>query len=164
LLSKIPCCMRLFCTARDLSLPLSHWETLTEPSSSSVFQVASLRQHSVPVLSYVLGKHSTVLFVFFYDWIFLLGIFLVYIFNAIPKVPHTQPPNPLPTHSPFLALAFPCTGAYKVCKSNGPLFAVRLGHLLIHMQLKTRAPGYWLVHIVVPPIGLQFPLAPWVIL
>ena len=23
---------------------------------------------------------------------------------------------PLPTHSPFLALAFPCTGAYKVCR------------------------------------------------
>jgi hypothetical protein len=34
---------------------------------------------------------------------------------------------------------------------------------MIHMQLKTRAPGYWLVNIVVPPIGLQFPLAPWVI-
>jgi hypothetical protein len=34
---------------------------------------------------------------------------------------------------------------------------------LIHMQLKTRAPGYWLVHIVVPPIGLQFLLAPWVL-
>ena len=33
-------------------------------------------------------------------------------------------PAPLPTHSPFLALAFPCTGAYKVCKSNGPLFPV----------------------------------------
>jgi hypothetical protein len=59
------------------------------------------------------------------DFFFLLlGIFLVYIFNAIPKVPHTHPSNPLPTHSPFLALAFPCTGAYKVCKSNGPLFAV----------------------------------------
>jgi hypothetical protein len=58
-------------------------------------------------------------------WFFFkLGIFLIYIFNAIPKVPHTHPPNPLPTHSPFLALAFPCTGAYKVCKSNGPLFAV----------------------------------------
>jgi hypothetical protein len=39
----------------------------------------------------------------------------------------------------------------------------QLGHLLIHMQLETRAPGYWLVHIVVPPIGLRFPLAPWVI-
>jgi hypothetical protein len=55
---------------------------------------------------------------------FKLGIFLVYIFNAIPKVPHTHPLNPLPTHSPFLALAFPCTRAYKVCKSSGPLFAV----------------------------------------
>jgi hypothetical protein len=27
----------------------------------------------------------------------------------------------------------------------------RLGHLLIHMQLESRAPGYWLVHNVVPP-------------
>jgi hypothetical protein len=34
---------------------------------------------------------------------------------------------------------------------------------LIHMQLETRAPGYWLVHNVVPPIGLQFPLVPWVL-
>jgi hypothetical protein len=38
--------------------------------------------------------------------------------------PYPPTPTPLPTHSPFLALAFPCTGAYKVCKSNGPLFAV----------------------------------------
>jgi hypothetical protein len=51
-----------------------------------------------------------------------LGIFLIYISNAIPKVPHNLPPTPLPTHSHFLALAFPCTGAYKVCKSNGPRF------------------------------------------
>jgi hypothetical protein len=40
----------------------------------------------------------------------------------------------------------------------------QLGHLLIHMQLETRAlGGYWLVHNVVPPIGLQTPLAPWVL-
>jgi hypothetical protein len=26
-----------------------------------------------------------------------------------------------------------------------------------------RAPGYWLVHNVVPPIELQIPLAPWVL-
>jgi hypothetical protein len=57
-----------------------------------------------------------------YFYYFLLGIFLVYIFNAITKVPQTHPPNPLPTHCPFLALGFPCTGAYKVCKSSGPLF------------------------------------------
>jgi hypothetical protein len=39
----------------------------------------------------------------------------------------------------------------------------RLGHLLIYMQLESRAPGYWLVHNVVPPIGLQIPLAPWLL-
>jgi hypothetical protein len=41
----------------------------------------------------------------------------------------------------------------------------RLGHLLLHMQLETRARGggYWLVHIVVPPIELQTPSAPWVL-
>ena len=32
---------------------------------------------------------------------------------------------PLPTHSHFLALAFPCTGAYKVCKTKGPLFPIK---------------------------------------
>jgi hypothetical protein len=55
---------------------------------------------------------------------FLLRIFLNYISNAIPKGPHSLPPTPLPTHSHFLALVFPCTGAYKVCMSNGPLFPV----------------------------------------
>jgi hypothetical protein len=55
---------------------------------------------------------------------FLLGIFLIYISNAIPQVSHTIPPTPLPTHSKFLALVFACTGAYKVCKSNGLLFPV----------------------------------------
>ena len=31
-------------------------------------------------------------------------------------------PAPLPTQTHFLALAFFCTGAYKVCKTKGPLF------------------------------------------
>jgi hypothetical protein len=48
---------------------------------------------------------------------FLLDIFFIYFSNAIPKVPYT-----LPTHSHFLALVFSCTGAYKVCKTKGPLF------------------------------------------
>jgi hypothetical protein len=52
----------------------------------------------------------------------LLGIFFIYISNAMPKVPHTLPTTPLPTHSHFLALAFPCIEAYKVCKTKGPLF------------------------------------------
>jgi hypothetical protein len=46
-------------------------------------------------------------------------------FQCYPKSPPYPPtPTPLPTHSHFLALAFPCTGAYKVCLSNGPLFPV----------------------------------------
>jgi hypothetical protein len=59
--------------------------------------------------------------------IFLLDIFFIYISNATPKVPYTSPPpHPahIPTHSHFLALAFPCTGAYKVCKTKGPLFPI----------------------------------------
>jgi hypothetical protein len=45
----------------------------------------------------------------FFFFQFLVGIFFIYISNAIPKVPYTLPhPPPLPTHSHFLALAFPC--------------------------------------------------------
>jgi hypothetical protein len=43
----------------------------------------------------------------------------------------------------------------------------RLGRPLLHMQLETQAlggGGYWLVPIVVSPIALQTPLAPWVFL
>jgi hypothetical protein len=58
---------------------------------------------------------------------FLLGIFLIYISNAIPKVPHNLSPTPLPTHSHFLTLTFPCTEAYKVCTTNGPLFPLMAG-------------------------------------
>jgi hypothetical protein len=40
----------------------------------------------------------------------------------------------------------------------------QLGHPLLHMQLETQAlGGYWLVHSVVLSIGLQTPLAPWVL-
>ena len=31
------------------------------------------------------------------------------------------------------------------------------------MQLGSRAPGYWLVHNVVAPTGLQISLAPWIL-
>jgi hypothetical protein len=39
--------------------------------------------------------------------IFLLHILLNYISNAIPKVPHTFPPNSLPTHSHFFGPGVP---------------------------------------------------------
>jgi hypothetical protein len=34
------------------------------------------------------------------------------------------PPHPLSPHSHILALAFPCTEAYKVYKTDGPLFPI----------------------------------------
>jgi hypothetical protein len=119
---------------------------------------------------YIFDLHNLTVsfFPYYYAYLFF-PFFIRYLahlhFQCYTKSPPYPPtPTPLPTHSPFLALVFPCTGAYKVCVSNGPLSSDgRLGHLLIHMQLESRAPGYWLVHNVVPPIGLQIPLAPWVL-
>jgi hypothetical protein len=60
-------------------------------------------------------------------FLFFFLFFFYYIFSSITFPMLSQkspPPTPLPTHSYFLTLAFPCTGAYKVCLSNGPLFPV----------------------------------------
>jgi hypothetical protein len=70
------------------------------------------------------------IFIFFsFYFLFFFPFFIRYLthlhFQCYTKSPPYPPtPTPLPTHSPFLALVFPCTGAYKVCKSNGPLFPV----------------------------------------
>jgi hypothetical protein len=53
---------------------------------------------------------------------FLIRYFLHLHFQCYLKSPPYPPPTPLPTHSHFLALVFSCTEAYKVCKTNGPLF------------------------------------------
>jgi hypothetical protein len=63
-----------------------------------------------------------------------------------------------------LALVFPCTGAYNLSKTKGlsfqwwtisPSFAT-------YAARDMSSGGYWLAHIVVPPIGLQTPSALWV--
>jgi hypothetical protein len=63
---------------------------------------------------------------FFSFFLFVYYVFPQLHFQCCPKSPpYPPPPTSLPAHSHlFLALAFPCTGAYKVCKSNGPLFPV----------------------------------------
>jgi hypothetical protein len=43
---------------------------------------------------------------------------------------HSLHPAPLPTHFHFLALAFHCTGAYKVCNTKGPLFSM-MAHVIV---------------------------------
>jgi hypothetical protein len=71
-----------------------------------------------PLLSSCLCVPVSVLFFFFFH--FFIGYLAHLHFQCYTKSPPYPPtPTPLPTHSPFLALAFPCTGAYKVCMSNG---------------------------------------------
>jgi hypothetical protein len=96
----------------------------------------SLWMTSVPTSAARLMPQSPVSFLPDIWWPFyppqsqvFFSIFIRYLahlhFQCYTKSPPYPPtPTPLPTHSPFLALAFPCTGAYKVCKSNGPLFPV----------------------------------------
>jgi hypothetical protein len=82
-------------------------------------------------------------------FVYFFPIFIRYLlhlhFKCYPKSPLFPPPTPapLPTHSHFLALVVPCTGAYKVCKTKGASFPSdgQLGHLLLHMQLEARALG-----------------------
>jgi hypothetical protein len=61
---------------------------------------------------------------------FFLRYFLHLHFKCYPKCPLYPSfcPAPLPLHSHFLALAFPCTGEYKFCKTTGPLFPMMDDH------------------------------------
>jgi hypothetical protein len=69
------------------------------------------------------SKQVTIFFFFFFP--FFIRYLAHLHFQCYTKSPPYPPtPTPLPTHSPPLALAFPCTGAHKVCVSNGPLFPV----------------------------------------
>jgi hypothetical protein len=64
----------------------------------------------------------------FFLFLFIFIRYFLYIhFKCYPEISLYPPPTLLPyppTHSHFLALAFPCTGAYKVCNTKGPLFPV----------------------------------------
>ena len=76
------------------------------------------------------------------------------LYQKSPIATHSHSPTqPLPLFGPGVPLywdIYSLLVQWASLSSDG-----RLGHLLIHMQLETRAPGYWLVHIVVPPIGLH---------
>jgi hypothetical protein len=65
-----------------------------------------------------------VLFYFFFFPFFIRYLAHLHFQCYTKSPPYPPTPTPLPTHSPPLALAFPCTGAHKVCVSNGPLFPV----------------------------------------
>ena len=98
------------------------------PASISLVLLGCLKCLCVIDLTFIIGIFQKTLFfvkIFQFcrvqDFFFFLDIFFIYISNAILKVPYNLPcPAPLPTHSLFLGLVFPCTGAYKVYKTKGP--------------------------------------------
>jgi hypothetical protein len=63
---------------------------------------------------------------FFFLFPIFYEVFSSFTFQMLSQKSHipSPHPSPLPTHSHFLALLFPCTRAYKVCKTKGPLFPV----------------------------------------
>jgi hypothetical protein len=86
----------------------------------------------------------------------------------LPLLPNPHTPTSQPWHSPILEHRT-FTGA----RDSHPIDGL-LGHPLLHMQLEPWVPpcvffgwwfsprelwGYWLVHIVVPHMGLQIPSA-----
>jgi hypothetical protein len=68
--------------------------------------------------------HKSVFQVFFFFPFFIRYLAQLHFQCYTKSPPYPPTPTPLPAHSPFLALAFLCSGAYKVCVSNGPLFSV----------------------------------------
>jgi hypothetical protein len=104
-------------------------------------------------------------YLFIYLFIYLLGIFFIYISNAIskspiPSLPLPYPPTPTswPWRSPVLkhikfATPMGLSFHWWPTRPSSDTYAARV----------MNSRGYWLVHIVVPPIGLQTPLAPWVL-
>ena len=119
---------------------------------------------------------------------FLLDIFFIYISNVIPfscfpsknSLSHSPPPFPcLPTHT----LPLPCPGislhwGIEPSQDQGPLLSLMshrpssatyvagaMGPSMCTLRLVVpwELWGYWLIHIVVPPLGLQTPSAPLVL-
>jgi hypothetical protein len=97
------------------------------------------------------------------------------------KIPNPLPPPlaPQPTHSHSWSWHSLILGHRAFTgPSVTPPIDDRLGHPLLHIQLESQVPacvffdwwysskelwGYWLVHIDVPPMGLQTSSAPWVL-
>jgi hypothetical protein len=100
---------------------------------------------------------------------FFIRYFLHLHFKCYPQSPLSPPPALLPNPPTPASWPrhFPVLGhmIFTIPRASLPIDG-RLGHPLLHMQLETQLLGggvYWLVHNVVPPIGLQTPLAPWVL-
>jgi hypothetical protein len=92
--------------------------------------------------------------------------FLYLHFQCYPKVPQTLPlPLPYPSTPTFWPWRSPVLGHIKFAIPRGLSFhwCPTRPSSDTYAARDRSSRGYWLVHIVVPPIGLQIPLAPWVL-
>jgi hypothetical protein len=112
-------------------------------------------------------QHAILILLHFIEILFFWSIFSHFLIRYLAHLhfqfytkspPYPPTPKPLPPPLPPFGPGVPlCWGIESLQVQWASLSSDgRLGHLLMHMQLETRAPGYCLVHIVVPPIGLQF--------
>jgi hypothetical protein len=113
-------------------------------------------------LKYYKGKHTFFKILYF----ILIRYFLHLHFQCYPK--STPYPSPLISYPPTPTSWHWHSPVLRHIKFSRPMvhfiYDGPISHLLMHMQIETRAPGgYWFVHIVVLPIGLQTPLALWVL-
>jgi hypothetical protein len=114
---------------------------------------------------------------------FFKDIFFIYISNVIPfpsfpsENPLSPPPVPQPTHSHSWPWYSPILGhrTFSGARASPPTDDW-LGHPQLHMQQEPWVPpciffdwcrpmelwGCWLVHIDVPPMGIQTPSDSWV--
>jgi hypothetical protein len=100
-------------------------DILCLPVYPSQYHIMSQEQGRIPRELESLTRQNCKSLASFFFFPFFIRYLAHLHFQCYTKSPPYPPtPTPLPTHSPFLALVFPCTGAYKVCVSNGPLFPV----------------------------------------
>jgi hypothetical protein len=106
-------------------------------------------------------KHDiSTIYLFIY---FIIGYLFHLHFQCYPKSPpHPPTPTAPPTHSHLLAMVFPVQRHMRSARPMGLSFhwwPTRPSSDTYGAR-DTSCRGYWLVHIVVPPIGLQIPPAP----
>jgi hypothetical protein len=104
-----------------VSLLLLLWQ---ERSFPTVLEAESLKlacQHAQMLAGLLACCRQATIYIYIY--IYIIRYFLYLHFKCYPESSlYTPHPAPLSTHSHFLDLDFPCTGAYKVFKTKGPLF------------------------------------------
>jgi hypothetical protein len=155
-----------FPLTKSLPNPLLFWEGATprwvspHPGTSSICRIRCILSHWGQTMTPCWGTDSTVRLQFF-----LIRYFPLLHFQCYPKSPPYPPPTiPYPPTPPFWPWRSPVLGHIKFASPMGLSFQRWLTRPSFDtLQLETRGPEYWLVRNVVPPIGLQFPLAPWVL-